>query len=157
MSYQLNLMTGKNTLKTIVNSCPKSRYISFSHIEVDDDQWNKFAIKIWPQLTRFYFMELKEFNFLYNYLYYKKVLFRYFKNIFALKLHTKYKEDDKELFSLMKSFQNLERLTWASENMYEIDNSNENIIKVFRRIEHLERNIYTLNQIGINLKRLDTY
>lgn len=41
--------------------------------------------------------------------------------------------------------------------MYEIDNSNENIIKVFRRIEHLERNIYTLNQIGINLKRLDTY
>ena len=38
--------------------------------------------------------------------------------------------------------------------MYEIDNSNENIIKVFRRIEHLERNIYTLNQIGINLKRL---
>ena len=63
MSYQSNLMTGKNTLKTIVNSCPKLRYISFSHIEVDDDQWNKFAMKIEPQLTRCYFMELKEFNF----------------------------------------------------------------------------------------------
>ena len=152
-------MTGKNTLKTIANSCPKLRYISFSHIEVDDDGWNKFAMKIGIQLTRCYFIELKEFNFLYNYLYYKKVLFRYFKNIFALKLHTKYKEDDKELFGLVKfkSFQSLERLTWASENMYEIDNSNENIIKVFLRIEHLKKNIYTLNQIEIHLKRLDTY
>ena len=141
-------------LVELAKLCPKLERLNLykAWIDVSEDEMIEFAKLIGPQLV--------ECDLTYCNVDFVKIIPRYSRKIEEFIFDTENKLDAKELFSHLKSCENLKILGWKIIDIYgknpeeEIDGQDKNMIDVIQRIDHLNILLFIFSQFKFEMNNL---